>query len=254
MKWVVALCVVAVVLVAALLLLLPPVQQARIHTRTMWSGNNLKNLGLAAHNDAETFPGVLPGYSMRDDGTPLHGWTTFLLPFIDQTPLYDRVNFAILWDDPEQAAVFDESFSLIVNPSMTEREANTIDYAGNVRLLKPVEVGGVRESFPQREPIDAPRDGMSANCPDGAGQTIAFGEIVYNRPAWGRPGNLRDPAMPLGTKRGFGGVMDSPRDSLVSAQFTFADATVRELSGRVDPAVLKALATPDGGDDPGEGW
>jgi hypothetical protein len=75
-------------------LLLPAVQQAREAARRSQCLNNLKQIGLALHNyqDAHrTFP---PGYIQsppleRNEAT----WITQILPYVDQKPLYDKVDF-----------------------------------------------------------------------------------------------------------------------------------------------------------------
>lgn len=82
-------------------LLLPAVQAAREAARRMQCGNNLKQLGLSCHNYHDTykvFPpgGITPGSCC---GTPSAGtWTLFILPFLEQQPLYDKYNFS-LWND-----------------------------------------------------------------------------------------------------------------------------------------------------------
>lgn len=79
-------------------LLLPAVQAAREAARRMQCSNNLKQLGLALHNYAsasnETFPhriggiaeGTVPGLS------PMIGALPRLLPFIEQTALYNMID------------------------------------------------------------------------------------------------------------------------------------------------------------------
>jgi prepilin-type N-terminal cleavage/methylation domain-containing protein len=82
-------------------LLLPAVQAAREAARRMQCSNNLKQMGLALHNyesSYKTFPagGVTPGGCC---GTPSAGnWALFLLPFIEQTNLYNQYNFALFND------------------------------------------------------------------------------------------------------------------------------------------------------------
>ncbi len=82
-------------------LLLPAVQAAREAARRMQCSNNLKQMGLALHNyesTYKTFPagGVTPGTCC---GTPSAGnWALSILPFIEQTNLYNQYNFA-LWND-----------------------------------------------------------------------------------------------------------------------------------------------------------
>lgn len=58
--------------------------------------------------------------------------------------------------------------------------------------------------------------------------------------------NWRDPALGLNkTLDGFG----SPRGGLVT--FAMADGSARTLNPNISPQVLKALSTPDAGNDPG---
>ena len=84
-------------------LLLPAVQAAREAARRMQCGNNLKQIGLALHNYESThkrFPpgGVTPGGCC---GTPSAGnWSLFLLPYIEQTNLYNRYDFRV-WNDSD---------------------------------------------------------------------------------------------------------------------------------------------------------
>jgi type II secretory pathway pseudopilin PulG len=75
-------------------LLLPAVQQAREAARRTQCKNNLKQIGLAMHNYhdvAKVFP---PGYVMQttlDTGGNWQ-WGSYLLPYIDQAPLYSKLN------------------------------------------------------------------------------------------------------------------------------------------------------------------
>jgi prepilin-type N-terminal cleavage/methylation domain-containing protein/prepilin-type processing-associated H-X9-DG protein len=80
-------------------LLLPAVQAAREAARRMQCGNNLKQMGLAFHNYQDAYqslpmglvgngPGQPSGFS-SDDG---FGWACQILPYVEQTALYDRVS------------------------------------------------------------------------------------------------------------------------------------------------------------------
>lgn len=84
--------------VAAILLglTLPSIARSQDEARKAACMNNLKQLGLAMHNyhDAhKTFPpGWVAAKPDADEG-PFFGWQTFLLPYLDQAPLYNRINF-----------------------------------------------------------------------------------------------------------------------------------------------------------------
>ena len=62
-------------------LLLPAVQAAREAARRMQCGNNMKQLGLAAHNFADASRGKLPS-GCRDYN--FMTWATFILPYMEQ--------------------------------------------------------------------------------------------------------------------------------------------------------------------------
>ncbi|HEX6986670.1 MAG TPA: hypothetical protein VF170_14915, partial [Planctomycetaceae bacterium] len=83
---------------------------------------------------------------------------------------------------------------------------------------------------------------------DGLSNTILAGEAAGSFKAWGDPTNVRDPALGINaTPDGFGGPWKG------GANLLLADGTVRLVSEEIDPAVLKALATPAGGEMiPGE--
>jgi len=83
-------------------LLLPAVQSAREAARRMSCTNNLKQIGLALHNYADTFKGRLGFNSDRIIATPKErvkdfSWIVSILPFMEQQSLYDQINF----DDPD---------------------------------------------------------------------------------------------------------------------------------------------------------
>jgi len=92
------LLVVIAIIAILISLLLPAVQQAREAARRTQCKNNLKQLGLALHNYEGTY-GVLPhamyGNAVRpcttnqDNG---FGWMVSILPFVEQTALYQLIN------------------------------------------------------------------------------------------------------------------------------------------------------------------
>jgi prepilin-type N-terminal cleavage/methylation domain-containing protein len=92
------LLVVIAIIAILIALLLPAVQQAREAARRTQCKNNLKQFGLALHNYHDvynTFPRFVQG--SRYDGTG-DGWRSFsahamILPYIDQAPLYNKIDF-----------------------------------------------------------------------------------------------------------------------------------------------------------------
>jgi prepilin-type N-terminal cleavage/methylation domain-containing protein/prepilin-type processing-associated H-X9-DG protein len=95
--------IVVIAIIAILIaLLLPAVQQAREAARRTQCRNNLKQIGLALHNYHDSNKAFPPGYVDRNgdpnstpdnDQGPGWGWATFLLPYLDQGPAYNQINF-----------------------------------------------------------------------------------------------------------------------------------------------------------------
>ncbi len=102
------LLVVIAIIAVLIALLLPAVQQARESARRTQCKNNLKQMGLAIHNYLDThsvFPfGKGPSYV----GAPVYArWSqhAMLLPFLDQAPLYNSINFSYPPETPGMGGV-----------------------------------------------------------------------------------------------------------------------------------------------------
>ncbi|HEV7280107.1 MAG TPA: DUF1559 domain-containing protein [Pirellulaceae bacterium] len=96
----VELLVVIAIIGVLVALLLPAVQAAREAANRMSCGNNLKQLGIGLHNHHDTKKVLPPGG--HNDSPPIgpnvngnwgSSWMVFILPYIEQGPLYDRFQF-----------------------------------------------------------------------------------------------------------------------------------------------------------------
>jgi prepilin-type N-terminal cleavage/methylation domain-containing protein len=89
------LLVVIAIIAVLIALLLPAVQQAREAARRTQCKNNLKQLGLALHSYHDTsqvFPyGSLYRQQFGTSSTNTLGWSSMILPYIDQGPLYTQL-------------------------------------------------------------------------------------------------------------------------------------------------------------------
>src|ERR1041384_4260731 len=98
----VELLVVIAIIGVLVALLLPAVQSAREAARRSQCTNNIKQVVLACHNFHDTY-GTVPNivsYSATGGGGTTggfgNGWgfLPFLLPYIEQKPLFDTINFS----------------------------------------------------------------------------------------------------------------------------------------------------------------
>src|SRR5262249_48280243 len=101
---------VAVTIIGVLIsLLLPAIQAARTSARRMHRANNLKQIGIALNN-YQAQRGSLPsGYlsSVNSAGAeigPGWGWLAQTLPYLEQTPLAQSVDFKQPIEDPANTA------------------------------------------------------------------------------------------------------------------------------------------------------
>lgn len=114
----VELLVVIAIIGVLVALLLPAVQQAREAARRIQCVNNMKQLGLALHNYHDTFNSFPKPYfwwqgPAAGQSPPgffhAFGWRTMILPFIEQSTVYDQIQWNLpLIDDtglPSNASI-----------------------------------------------------------------------------------------------------------------------------------------------------
>lgn len=149
------LLVVIAIIAVLIALLLPAVQQAREAARRTQCKNNLKQFGLALHNYHDTygrFPACVYWYWPAGNPQYVNGiaqspqprnysWVCMLLPYCDQAPLYNAINFNIpAWNQningkPLQSYSF-PMYRCPSDPGYDESAENTkqigyINYAGS---------------------------------------------------------------------------------------------------------------------------
>jgi len=138
-------------------LLLPAVQAAREAARRMQCTNNLKQLGLAVHNYHQQV-NALPAENMFLGSTIgawgwNASWAVFMLPNIEQGPLYNAYNFAF---GPDQA------------------QNSTISYMGVAVLLCPSDNQKARPNAPWAPMSYASNHGGPGIIRDWAGTIVEF--------------------------------------------------------------------------------
>src|ERR1700678_4178526 len=115
------LLVVIAIIAVLIALLLPAVQAAREAARRAQCTNNLKQLGLSVHNYHQQ-TNALPAENMFLGSTGSTwgwnaSWAVFMLPNIEQGPLYNAYNFAQGPDSPYNSTVSYSAISVLLCPS-----------------------------------------------------------------------------------------------------------------------------------------
>jgi hypothetical protein len=150
-----------------------------------------------------------------------------LLPYVEQMHVYQQVDFNVPWNDPKNHAPMQTRIACYVAPGINEVNDAAgyalSHYVGNSYLFRP------NRSF------------RISEITDGSSKTILAGEAAGNFKPWGHPENWRDPSNGIHAGPDSFGRPNSP-----AAGFLMCDGSVRFLNRDVDPAILKALATPAG--------
>ncbi|MEZ6049454.1 MAG: hypothetical protein R3C11_28520 [Planctomycetaceae bacterium] len=188
--------------------------------------------------DLEAFlkdQGNLPDYHHAVTTSPEpHSWHTHLLPYMGNESLHQQIQFDKPWYDLKNRRAFWTSL-FYYHPENHYKIPTVQQETGYA--LTPFSANA--HIFARSEPITLD----DINAADGASSTILIGTIIENLPPWGKPGNWRDPALGINqSPHGFGTPFSQ------GCYFVMADGSVRLIHHNIDPKVLEALGTPDGGE------
>jgi prepilin-type N-terminal cleavage/methylation domain-containing protein len=105
---------VVIAIIAVLIgLLLPAVQKVRESANRTTCQNNLKQLALAC----TAYEGVHGGLPPIGSATQDPGWVTEILPYIEQTALFNQYNFSVPWFDARNANAIVQRIPILECPS-----------------------------------------------------------------------------------------------------------------------------------------
>lgn len=263
-------------------ILLPAVQAAREAARRIKCGNNLKQMGLALQNYHDTFKTLPSGYVVPNRIL----WSGLLLRQMEESPLYDKIDFSVPWTSAPNDAVCATYLSVFRCPSATEPEhmnAQGINDRVPCDYLACTSGTVARESGPPPVVGMPDSDGIFyvnsstrlGDVIDGTSTTIALGEALFDINQSGPdlfgfmavidhwyigteegPGNeisesMGTTAVPINTFFNKAAFIDERELAFGSrhpagAQFVFADGHVALHADTIDATVYSALGTRDG--------
>jgi prepilin-type processing-associated H-X9-DG protein len=200
----------------------PAVSAARTAARRSQSVNNIKLIGLAMHNFAADNGHFPPAVIRPADGKPPYSWRVAILPYLDQNDLFKEYNFNEPWDSAANRKLIDKKPATYGHPS---------DESGHTAYFV---VTGEPTLFPPGNP------GVKlSDVVDGLSNTLMVVEAKRDVP-WTKPEDIEyDPAKPMPE---FGGFTNDGFNA------GFADGSVKFLKETINPIVLRALFTRNGGE------
>lgn len=221
---------VGAVMAVVIALMLPARRNARPAARLMQCKNNLRQIALALNLYHDTYQAFPPAYTADAHGKPLHSWRTLILPFVDQRPLYEKIDLAKAWDDPVNAEAFKTNLAVFRCPS-TDGAMNHTTYMA---------IAGSRSCFQSTKPRTL------AEITDKHAETMMIIEVASDKGVpWMAPMDANEQI-----------VLDfEPKTKLSHNGGTpaaFVDGSVRFLSANLNPAARRALISIDGNESVGD--
>lgn len=187
--------------------------------------DNMKQIMLALVTYADVNGHYPPPVLTGPDGKTSYSWRVAILPYLEQTSLYERYKFDEPWDSDSNQQVLEQMPAVLRDPTADPKSKDTSYYALVGAETCFGERGGKGTSF--------------AEILDGTSNTILVVEAKRDVP-WTKPEDIvYDSAQPT---QGLGGIR--PADFLAG----FADGAVRELPKTIDANELRKLITRAGGE------
>ncbi len=245
---------------------LPAVHRVRESARQTSCSNNIRQCGLgvlAYESSRRVFP---PGCDQKPRGTGLpmgthHAWSTFVLSYIEEGALASRIDLQKVWNAPGgNDTASDSQVGLYICPSSIITSIGRADYAGISGAWIIMEgvpfhgAAGLSNGTLVTVDDDIPpvRQG---SVTDGLSHTLLLGESADRA----NPEDVGDDGNNAGRwawvncfvqSQGFINTMrlDIHSNHPNGAQVSFADGRVAYLSDSMDPAVLSAICTRNGGE------
>ena len=197
------------------------------------SMNKLRQQGLGIESYSNNHQSIPPGFTADPNGRMLHSWQTMILPSVEEFNLYKQIDLTQPWNSPRNAPHCRQEVDMFINPSVASGDLADAEgfavshYAGNKLVL------GSAQSLTFRD------------IADGNSRTVMAGEAAGNFVPWAKPTQGRD--LQLGLNKSPDGFGSERRAG--KTLFLMADGSVKEIVDGIDPRVLAALATPNGGED-----
>ena len=241
---------IAVILLTALLvaLLLPAAQQARNGPIRHHCRNNLHFLALALHNYHDVHGSFPPAFIADEQGRPMHSWRVLLLPYIDESELYEQYDFSEPWDGPHNRSLIERMPFTYYCPSEAGSDRVKLGCTSYVAVTDE------RTAWPGAEVREL------EDFTDGLSDTLLLIEENGEEIPWTEPRDLTE-------EKSFRSMTDTSPDTWHGHRFiddssaeergrfvAFADGAVSYLPHGGDADSWRSLARLDDGSDDARRW
>jgi hypothetical protein len=182
---------------------------------------------LAVHNYASENGCLPPAYLADSEGRPMHSWRVLLLPYMEQTQLFNAYNLSEPWNGPNNAKLAGQIGNAFRRPEAT----------GDSVMTSFVAVVGPQTPFPGARSL------KFDDIVDGTSSTIMFVEIANSNICWMEPRDLSFDRMSFRVNDRNIACVGSPYGG---ARIALMNGSVREIKNTLPPEVLRALVTASG--------
>ncbi|MEZ5941727.1 MAG: DUF1559 domain-containing protein [Planctomycetaceae bacterium] len=198
---------------------------------------NLKQIGLAMHN----YHDVYSTFPSQAAGEPPLSWRVALLPYMDQEPLFREYDQSAEWDAALNQPVAKTRIDYLMCPAVP-KETQEGEYPYTAYVVPVGTNAGWQEQ----------RNLGFKEIEDGTSNTIAVVEACGQMIPWAEPRDIPLPGTTIGMN--LPGREPHRSEGMMSAYhrggayILFFDGSVRRFDEDVDPAIIEALLTPNGGE------
>ena len=204
--------------------LIPAVGGARQAAGRVEDTNRLKQLALAMLN-YESAHRQLPGDIYNEQGEPLLSWRVRLLPFMEESNLYQQFRLDERWDSEHNRPLLEQMPAVLQSngPATPPGQTRFVALRGAATLF----------------PLEETRITLSG-VTDGTSNTLLFVQASPDSAvAWTKPTDLEfDEAQPLAH-------LGDGREGFLAA---LCDGSVRYIRLTIDPLMMRTLVTRNGGE------
>jgi prepilin-type N-terminal cleavage/methylation domain-containing protein len=223
-------------------LLLPARSESRETIRRRACIRNLTQIGQAMLKYHEKYGCFPPAFIPDENGKPKHSWRVLLLPFMEQGKLYAEYRFDEPWNSPHNIMLGAKRPYEYRCPShpMHDSTLPTPEITSYAMVVGPHAIS------------DGPAARRKADISDGLDKTIMVVEVVGADINWLEPRDLDVSKMTFHIAQ-TGDKLASTATDISSghtgmARVLMCDGTVRSLRDDIDPKLLEAMTTIDGGE------